>query len=78
MICCIPFLNHNSICRHSVILYFGYIAQKITLDLIAHTQEEMAMADTGLENRQSWIEGAYEQMDKRIKLMEDLYHPKNS
>jgi hypothetical protein len=22
---------------------------------------------------QSWIEGAYEQMDKRIKLMEDLY-----
>ena len=31
------------------------------------------MADTGLENRQSWIEGAYEQMDKRIKLMEDLY-----
>ncbi|MDE2829173.1 MAG: hypothetical protein OXN20_03525 [Gemmatimonadota bacterium] len=23
--------------------------------------------------RQSWIEGAYEQMDKRIKLMEDLY-----
>ena len=30
-------------------------------------------ADTGLENRQSWIEGAYEQMDKRIKLMEDLY-----
>ncbi len=31
------------------------------------------MADTGLGNRQSWIEGAYEQMDKRIKLMEDLY-----
>ena len=31
------------------------------------------MADTGLENRQPWIEGAYEQMDKRIKLMEDLY-----
>ncbi len=31
------------------------------------------MADAGLENRQSWIEGAYEQMDKRIKLMEDLY-----
>ena len=31
------------------------------------------MAGTDLENRQSWIEGAYEQMDKRIKMMEDLY-----